>query len=55
MLDKVVDDRATTKVQTLDALLKIVVSTVRKQRPIPPFGLRRGFALGDTWNLVKSL
>ena len=47
MLDKVVDDRATTKVQMLDAFLKIVVSTVRKQWPVPPFGLRRNLALGD--------
>jgi hypothetical protein len=50
MLDKVVDDRVTTKVQTLDAFLKIVVSTVRKQRPIPPFCIRRDFELRDAWN-----
>jgi len=50
MLDKVVDDRATTEVQMLDAFFKIVVSTVRKQWPIPPFGLRRDFALGNAWD-----
>lgn len=45
MLDQMVDDRVTAKVQTLDAFFKISVGTVRKQRPIPPFGLRRDFAL----------
>ena len=55
MLDQMVDDRVATKVQMLDALLKIFIGPVRKQRPIPPFGLRRYFVLGSAWHLVNRL
>ena len=47
MLDQMVDNRATAKVQMLDASLKVVVSIVRKQWLIPPFRLRRDFALDN--------
>ena len=36
-----------------DASLEIVVTAARKQWVVPPFGLRRGFALDDARNQVK--
>ena len=37
----------------LDASLKIVVAAARKQWVVPPFGLRRDFALNDAGKWVK--
>ena len=49
-MDEMIDDRTAAEVQMLDASLEIVVAVMRKQRLVPPFGLRRSFALDDTRN-----